>query len=172
LPDFSTRPRPSGLSPTDFVLLIVAVGVLAVSGQLAWRASADLSRAERSVEALRRQGGGSAASGTAAAASPLDRFVSPLLLTADGSPSRVVRDLVARMPDDVRLEQLDLEYGEGLEVELRVVARNAAAYDQLIENLATSERFFSLVPGSENRDGEVRSVVRLRYRATGPGSGP
>ena len=86
------------------------------------------------------------------------------LMTGEAPPPRVVADLAALLPDDVRLEGLTLSYADGPGLELQVSARRARSYDLFLDRLAASPRIADLVPGSESRDGEVRASVRARYQ--------
>ncbi len=81
------------------------------------------------------------------------------------SEATISRDLAAILPADVRLESLTLNYGARLELDLRVVARGAAAYDLFLKRCQESPLFRDVVPGAENRDGEVATTVRAAYRA-------
>jgi hypothetical protein len=76
----------------------------------------------------------------------------------------VLADIGALLPDDVRLEGLGLGYGPQLEVELRLAAREARAYDRFLERLQESKLVASVEPGDETRDSGVRSMVKLVYR--------
>ena len=53
------------------------------------------------------------------------------------------------------------DLGQGLE--LQVTAREARDYDRFLEQLEASPRFAELAPGPENREGELRSSLGLRY---------
>jgi hypothetical protein len=90
------------------------------------------------------------------------------LLTADAPPSRVVAELSRLMPGDVRLEDLRLVYGSRLQLEMRVSARVVGSYDTFLERLERSPSFTDVLPGDENREGELRAVVRAVWR--GPGA--
>jgi len=94
-----------------------------------------------------------------------EALVSQMVLTAAAPPPLVLSDLAATLPPDVRLQDLTLSYGGTLEVEMRVAARRAVAYDQFLSRLGESRRFENVVPGAENRDGEVLATVRATYRA-------
>ncbi len=78
-------------------------------------------------------------------------------------PQRVLADLEARLPRGVRFERVGLVYGQDLRLELQVTAREARDYDRFLEALEASPRFTELVPGPENREGELRSSLGLRY---------
>lgn len=87
------------------------------------------------------------------------------LMTLDAPPPRVLATLAELMPADVRLSSVSLRYGgERLELEMTVIARSSTAYDVFLERLSTSPAFEGVLPGEENRDGEVRAAVRAGYR--------
>ena len=81
----------------------------------------------------------------------------------EAAPPAVLAALAAVMPPDVRLDALSLAYGDAVQLDLRVVARDAAAYDLFLAQLESSSQFGSVSPGEENRFGEVRAVVRASY---------
>jgi hypothetical protein len=167
LPDFSTRPRPPGPRPLDLGLLAVAVGAFLLAGWSTWQAWSELRRAEAAVG--RSRTAFAAASRPPRKATPSQQAtIGAVLLTAEVPPSRVVADLVPLLPAEVRLEGLDLRYGDALSLDLSVVARTAPAYDRFLAALERSPRFGELVPGSELRQGEVRSSLSLVYRPEQP----
>jgi Tfp pilus assembly protein PilN len=69
------------------------------------------------------------------------------------------------LPDDVRLERLAIDYQGGGRLELLVVARDAAAWDRLLQRMEAAPRFREVEPGPEARAAEVRSLVRARWAA-------
>jgi hypothetical protein len=71
------------------------------------------------------------------------------------------------LPRDTRLEGLTIDYEHGV-LELRVVAREAAAWDLLLDRLEREPRLRDVEPGPEARDAEVRSVVRARWAGGAP----
>jgi len=86
------------------------------------------------------------------------------LLTTEAPPPRVLADLVALMPGDVRLDAVSLSYGEPLGMRVDLVARNAASYDLFLDRLQRSPLFADVLPGEENRDGELRTSIQMTYR--------
>jgi hypothetical protein len=162
-PDFSTRKATPRLAASD--LAVLATGALAaalcvhavVGGQAdVGAARARLIEVRRQVDEARRRTllldkrMGDGVSGQA-------------WLTAEAPPSRVLAELGAVLPPDVRLDGLSLTYGRRLEVEMRVVARSPRAYDLLLERLQASARLKDLVLGAENREGEVQTTVHMSY---------
>lgn len=81
----------------------------------------------------------------------------------EASPARVVLELASLLPDAVRLERLAIDYRRGGELELQVVARDAGAWDRLLQNLEGSAHVREAEPGPEARAAEVRSLVRARF---------
>lgn len=170
LPDFSTRPRGNGLRGGDVILLGAALLCLALSVAMTWRAKADLAQAELSAERLREQREADVARARTLRPSRDDateRLVFPHLLTVDSPPPTVLAELTRLLPGGVRLQTMSLLYGKRLTLELGVVARNAAAYDDLLDRLEASATFVDVVPGAESREGEVRSSLRMAYAGRG-----
>ncbi len=168
--DFSSRPRRRHATTTEKVTVGLAGLVLLASAAFAltawregravhWRlqqarqdSQASLARAE-SFEGRRDAG---------------QVLAAQALLTAEAPPSRVVSELARLMPGDVRLEDLRLTYGSRLQVEMRVSARVVGSYDLFLDRLERSPFFTEVLPGDENREGELRSLVRAVWR--GPGA--
>lgn len=136
----------------------------------AWQASSELSLRRADVarvareadEASRKLRAIDAAQGSAAAA-----LAAQAEGTLDAPPPRVVADLSSAMPADVRLESVDLDYRDRIFVDLRVRARTPEAYDLFLDRLARSGRFREIVPGPENRSGELSASVRASYAIGG-----
>ena len=160
--DFSTRPRARALTGAERAVVLAGVAALAVaswSAADAWTehrgAAARLAQAREEVEAARArirqlQGAGDAVASQAA-------------LSAEAPPERVVAEIAALLPDDVRLESLTLSYGRELPVELRVAARDPAAFDLFLDRLQRSRAFADVLPGDEVRTGDMNAVIRARY---------
>jgi len=158
--DFSTRPQRRRQGLVLLVLSLLALGLAAQQALSAREArtsaEARLRRAREDAALLRDRlskldsdrGGG---------------IGRQALLARVAPPPRVLADVVALLPEDVRLDGLDLSYGRRIEVGLKVVARRAAAYDEFLERLTASTRFASVRPGTEARKGEVRADVRAQY---------
>jgi hypothetical protein len=68
------------------------------------------------------------------------------------------------LPPDVRLDNARLSYDDRLTLELRVRARDPAAYDLFLQRLSASPSFAGIVPGEEVRGPELSAVLRLWYR--------
>jgi hypothetical protein len=158
-PDFSTTPRPRRAPGWDSVALAAGLAALLLAGFAAGRAreearaaGARLAEVRREVEAvtarlraLETQAGGT------------------LLQAAEASPARIVADLASVLPAGVRLERLSIDYTRRGALEFDVVARDARAWDLLLERLERTPRFGEVAPGPEAREAEVRSLVRARW---------
>jgi len=88
------------------------------------------------------------------------------LAPEDAPPARIVSEIARMLPDDVRLERLVIDYRGGGTLELQVVARDAGAWDRVLQRLESQPRIREAEPGPEARAAEVRSLVRARW-ATG-----
>jgi len=163
--DFSTRPV-RGASFRERAFLGLAAAAVAVSAALAFQAKRDLGEAQAAVEAARRDPALRRAPALRDAAGTL---AAQALATSEAPPARILADLAALMPGDVRLNAATLVYGETVLLELNVAAREDAAYDRFLENLTASPRFGDILPGAESRGGTVTAPLRLRYR---PGGAP
>lgn len=163
-PDFSTTRRPPRVPAWQQVGLaacaLVALGT-AVQAFLAREEarSAESRRAEvsREVDAAARR---------LQALEARVRVASGGALPPDAAPpARIVAELAALLPDDVRLERIAIDYQRGGMLELLVVARDAAAWDRLLRQLDAAPRIREVEPGPEARAAEVRSLVRARWAA-------
>jgi hypothetical protein len=168
--DFSTRRRRRPWRAGDVLLAGGAAVVLAATALAAGRAwsershvAARLSELRSSVEAARRRVGVLEARGRGG-----DSLASQAWLTAEAPPARIVRELTALLPGAVRFDGLLLSYGERLEVEMSVVARDASAYDAFLERLESSPVLEGVVPGPESRQAGMRTTVRATYRGAQP----
>jgi Tfp pilus assembly protein PilN len=81
----------------------------------------------------------------------------------EAPPARVVADVAAILPADVRLERLSLEYASVVTIDLDVVTRDARAWDSLLDRLEREPGLQGVSTGPELREGEVRTTVRARY---------
>ena len=79
------------------------------------------------------------------------------LLTADAAPPRVVAALAELLPGDVRLDGISLRYADQVEVELRVAARTPSSFDLFLDRLQRSPSFAGVLPGEEDRRGQMRA---------------
>jgi len=160
-PDFSTAPRPSRVPAFESVAVAVGLVALILSGGAAWRARDDARAARVRLDAVRRE-----VDAASARLRDLDvgaRSGRPELAAVDAEPARIVADVASVLPGDARLERLSIDYTHGGAVELEVVARDASAWDRLLERLERAPQFREVEPGPEARDAEVRSLVRARW---------
>lgn len=168
--DFSSRPRRRAATAAERVALVVAALALAASAYGAFDAWADARRVRGGLEQARRESESvlSRAQAFQSRNEPAQLLAAQALLTAEAPPVRIVSELALLMPGDVRLEGLRLAYGNRLQVEMRVAARAAGSYDLFLGRLEASPLFTDVLPGEENRDGELRALVRAVWR--GPGA--
>ena len=162
--DFSTRPAPPARSALDVALLALGLVALAWSAACAHGSWRDAREKRARVEAARRELVASKERVAPTAPSASEAALSrQALVSLEAAPPAVLAALSGVMPPDVRLDALSLAYGDAVQLELRVVARDAAAYDHFLSRLESSPQFGSVSPGEENRDGEVRVLVRASY---------
>jgi hypothetical protein len=163
--DFSAHPGSGGFSTGEWVLVVGALALLALSGFGAVRARSAFAEARDKLEQVRLESQGARDRLRALESRPGSEggVASRALLTVEAPPTRVVADLAALLPPDVRLESLGLAYGRGVELELQVAARRAQAYDVFLKRLVASPLISAVLPGTENRDGEARASVRATY---------
>lgn len=164
--DFSTRPRRRAPRPLDYALLAAGAAALALSTYATVNAWSGRQRARARVEETRRelQAAESRARELEAQRAPAQAVAYQALLTVEAPPPSVLADLVDLMPGDVRLDAVSLSYGEPLGVKVDVVAKSAPSYDLFLDRLQRSPRFADVLPGDENRDGEVRTTIQMTYR--------
>jgi hypothetical protein len=160
-PDFSTAPRPSRVPAFETVAVAVGLVVLVLSGAATWRARDEARAARARLDDVRRQV--QAASATLLLLDRSARSGMPGLPAAEAEPSRIVADIAAVLPGDARLERLSIDYAHNGALEMQVVARDASAWDRLLERLERAPQFSEVEPGPEVRDAEVRSFVRARW---------
>jgi hypothetical protein len=165
--DFSTRPRDAGPRTLDVALVAVGAVALLWSAYAAFAAGREAAARRASVTAARQELESSRTRlGDLESRSVDATLARQSLLNLDAPPPRVLEELAAVMPSDVRLASVSMKYGERLELELIVIARSSTAYDVFLERLQSSPAFEHVLPGEENRDGEVRATVRAGYRAS------
>jgi hypothetical protein len=161
-PDFRTAPQPS--RGTAWGLLWLVAGVLAL-GASAYLAASTRAEAGASARHLAEVTGEVKALAAREAALSARSAGAERLRAADAPPARIVADVAAALPPDVRLDRLAIDYERGGQLELEVVARSASAWDRLLERLERAPRIHEAQPGPETREGEVRSAVRARWSA-------
>lgn len=178
-PDFSPGAPPRGgapLQPADRAWLAAGGLLLLLALAAGLRARSDLDLARQQLERARAaaQSAEQRARSSAERLEPAEAALRALArLGPAAPPPRVLADLEALLPPGVRCERIALAYGTDLRLELAVLARSARDYDRFLDALEASPRFSEVVPGRENREGEVRSALSLRYVAVAgaPGAG-
>ena len=85
----------------------------------------------------------------------------------EAPPEGVVAALAGILPDDVRVERLSVSYDDTISLEIRLVARDAAAWDLALERLTEAPSFEKVTPGPERREGEIRTSVSAQWRGGG-----
>jgi Tfp pilus assembly protein PilN len=162
-PDFSTRPKGREAGLPDLMLLLAGFVAAVLCAGALLRARADTASVQARLADVR-----SRTAGDQRLAAQLERragegVIGQARLTSEAPPPRVLAELAALLPPDVRLEGLTLAYGRGLEIEMKVVARNPQAYDRLLDRLEKSPRIKGLTHGAESRQGEVQTTVRATF---------
>jgi hypothetical protein len=161
-PDFSSSKQPAraaawqgvGLGACVLVALASAISAHVTRGQ-AESARRRLAEVRREVDA--------AATRVKALEARARAGRAGMLAPEDAPPARIVSDVAALLPGDVRLERIAIDYRGGGALELAVVARDASAWDLLLQRLALAEHLRAVTPGPEARAAEVRSLVRARW---------
>jgi hypothetical protein len=163
-PDFSTEPRAVRV-PRWHNLALAGAALVALAAVIAAVRTTDEARtAARRLADVRREVASAAERVKALEARA--RAVEAGMLAPDGAPpARIVSDVAKALPGDVRLERLTIDYRRGGVVELEVVARDASAWDGLLQQLELAPRLRAVTPGPEERAAEVRSVVRARWES-------
>lgn len=165
-PDFSSARRP--VRGPFWETLFVAAAALVLGGAAleAARARSEARTAETRLEEVRRQV--EAARTRQRALETRARSMARVLPAAEAPPAQIVADIASVVPADTRLDLLSIDYSRDGLVEMQVVARDAAAWDSLLDRLGQAPRFREVEPGPEARDGEVRSLVRARWAGDAP----
>jgi len=162
-PDFRTAPQPSRGPAWGWLSLAVGILALLASAYLAATTRVEANASARHLAEVAGEVKALAAREAAVSARPAAG--AERLRAADAPPARIVADVAAALPPDVRLERLAIDYERGGRLELGVVARSASAWDRLLERLERAPRIREVEPGPEAREGEVRSAVRARWSA-------
>jgi len=164
--DFSSRPRRRPPQPVDLGLIGIGVLTLIFAGYATGTSWADFKRARQHVADVRRDTEAAQArlKTMEARSAPTAALATQALLSADAAPPRVLAELAALMPPDVKLDSLNLTYGEGIGMSMHVSAKGAGAYEAFLQRLESSPLFDEVVPGEETRDGGVAASIEMRYR--------
>jgi Tfp pilus assembly protein PilN len=161
-PDFSTAPGASRVPAWQHVALAAcALAALAAAAQAyatreeARGALRRLAEVSRDVDAARTRLQALDARARASEAG--------VLSPADVPPALVVSEVASLLPGDVRLDRLSIDYRRGGTLEMQVVAKDAGAWDRLLQQLEAAPRLREVELGPEARAAEVRSVVQARW---------
>lgn len=171
LPDLSTHPRPRAASVWEMALLVACAALVVVAARSAWRTVEERDRAEARVAFVRSEGARLRAEAREVArhrGRVREDLVAPLLLSIDAPPARVAAAIATRLPPSARVGNLVLRYADSLWVDVEIDARDAAAYDRLVEGLLAASEFRDLLPGPEVREGEIRSSLSARFVPEAP----
>jgi Tfp pilus assembly protein PilN len=161
-PDFSTQPRAVRV-PAWHNLALAGGALLALAAVLAaFRTTEEAAAASQRLAEVRRDTG-AAADRVKALEARARAVEAGMLAPDDAPPARIVSHVANSLPGDVRLERLAIDYRHGGVIELSVVARDAEAWDRLLQQLELAPRLRAVTPGPESRAAEVRSVVRARW---------
>lgn len=165
-PDFSTSPRPRRLPVRAIAAIAVGLLALAFSARTAWVARQEAHEAQARLVAVRREIARlEARLGVLDARSDTGReLLARASAAREAPPERIVAALARVLPDDVRVERLDVSYEEAVSLDLRLVARDAAAWDVALDRLAQAASFEEVTPGPERREGELRTSVHARWK--------
>jgi hypothetical protein len=163
-PDFSTRPRPRRLPTRHLVAFVGGLLVLALAVRIAWTARHEAEAARERLAEVEREvvslGARLRAFGDRGARG---EDLARAAAVAEAPPERIVATLARALPDDARVEQLSIVYGNEISLEMRVVARSPAAWDRTLERLEETAALDEVSPGPEKREGEVRTTVRALW---------
>jgi hypothetical protein len=165
-PDFSTRRRRRTLGTADMGLLGIALTTLVLAGYATSTSWASLKKVRQDVDDTRREAGEAQARLRSAEGrrTPGESLATQAYSSVEAAPPRLLADLGALMPPDVRLDGLSLTYGETVQVEMQVRARTSAAYDMFLQALEASPQFTGVLPLEESRGRPMRGSVRATYR--------
>jgi hypothetical protein len=164
-PDFSTTPRPRRAPARE--LLAVALGLLALglaagiasaTRQQAGAARGRVAEVRREIDSLQAR-----LRALDARTTQGGEILSRAAAAGEAPPERIVAALARALPDDARLESLTIAYGDAVFLEMQLVARDAAAWDRALDRLVRTGPFEEVIPGSERRDGEIRTRVTARW---------
>lgn len=166
-PDFATTPRPERPPRWELAALAVALLALSWAARASWTARAEareaqvrLSGVRREIDAVRPRLRALEASSAAAVERRAQAAAAP--------PLRIVAGVAGALPAGARVERLSIAYGGDVSLEMQVVARDASAWDRLLDRLERAPEFAEVEPGPETRKGEMRTVVRARWAVREP----
>ncbi len=164
--DFSSRPRRRPPPPVELGLIGIGLLTLVLAGYATGTSWADFKRARQHVDDVRRdtQAAQARLRTMEARSAPTAALATQALLSADAAPPRLLSELGALLPPDVKLDSLALAYGEGIGMTMLVSAKSGGAYETFLSRLESSPLFEEVIPGEEVRDGGVTASIQMRYR--------
>lgn len=164
--DFSSRPRRSAPQPVDIGLFGIGILTLLVATYATGTSWAEFKRARQHVDDVRREteAGQARLRTLETRSAPTAALATQALLSSDVPPPRLLAELSALMPPDVKLDAVSLGYGEGIDVRMQVSAKAGGAYDAFLQRLEGSPAFDDVIPGEESRDGGVSATIQAHYR--------
>jgi hypothetical protein len=168
-PDFSTRARRRSLDTAEMGLLGIGLTTLLLAGYATSTSWAALKKVRQDVDETRREAGAAQARlrSLEGRSTPGESLAAQAYYSTEAPPPRLLAELGALMPADVRLESVTLDYGEQVQVALDVRARTSASYDLFLRALEASPHFVGVLPQDESRGTPLRGQVRATYRLEG-----
>jgi len=164
-PDFSTTPRPRRPPAREVILLGVGLLALSFAVRAVWTTRQEAGAARDRLSQVQREIGTLEARVRAFGARGAGgELLSQAAAAGEAPPERIVATLAGALPDDARVERLNIVYGEEISLEMRVVARDPAAWDRTLERLEETTSLAEVSPGPERREGEVRTTIRAQWR--------
>ena len=123
--DFSSRPRRRPPQPVDVGLLGIGVFTLILASYATGTSWAEFKRARQHVADVRREteAGQARLRTLEARSAPTAALANQALLSSDAAPPRLLSDLAALLPPDVKLDSLALAYGDGIGMQMQVSAK-------------------------------------------------
>ena len=161
-PDFSTAPRPSRVPAFETVAVAVGLVALVLAGGAAWRARDEARVARARLDDVRRE-----VEAASARLRALERERTEREARARRPRTRSRRASWRTSPPCSRATRASSACPSTTRAAApsswQVVARDASAWDRLLERLEQAPQFREVEPGPEVRDAEVRSLVRARW---------
>jgi len=164
-PDFSTVPRPRRAPARELVAVILGLLALGFAIRTASATRREASAARERVASVRREIGSLEARLRAVDARTTQggEMLGRAAAAGEAPPERIVAAIARALPDDARIERLTIGYDDAISLEMRLVARDAAAWDRALDRLVRAGPFEEVIPGPEHREGEIRTTVSARW---------
>lgn len=164
-PDFSTSPRPRRPPARDVLAVLLGLVFLGLAIASAATTRRDAGAARERLAAVRREIASLEARLRTVDARTTEggELLSRAAAADDSPPDRIVAAIARALPEDVRVEHLTIDYGDVIALEMLLVARDVAAWDQALARLVEAGPFDEVIPGPERREGEIRVTVSARW---------